>query len=179
MRAMSRAQHLSINILVHFRNARRINALLAAVAPDFMGRVIEIDPGDPSFIFQVRDRLEAGEMVAILGDRTGLAERSVEVDFLGAPASFPTGAFTLAAAVGCPVYLTFALHHPPRRYDLYCEPFATKIELPRDSRAEVLREYVERYARRLEYYCRLAPDNWFNFYDFWESECSPPTTSPS
>jgi predicted LPLAT superfamily acyltransferase len=24
-----------------------------------------------------------------------------------------------------------------------------------------------RFAERLEHYCRLAPYNWFNFYDFW------------
>jgi predicted LPLAT superfamily acyltransferase len=24
-----------------------------------------------------------------------------------------------------------------------------------------------RYVERLEHYCRLAPYNWFNFYDFW------------
>jgi predicted LPLAT superfamily acyltransferase len=25
----------------------------------------------------------------------------------------------------------------------------------------------QRYADRLEHYCRVAPYNWFNFYDFW------------
>ena len=25
------------------------------------------------------------------------------------------------------------------------------------------------YVARLEHYCRLAPYNWFNFYDFWKS----------
>ena len=35
---------------------------------------------------------------------------------------------------GCPVYLTFGLYHEPNRYDLYCEPFAERIELPRGAR---------------------------------------------
>jgi Predicted acyltransferase len=26
---------------------------------------------------------------------------------------------------------------------------------------------MRRYAARLEHYCREAPFNWFNFYDFW------------
>ncbi len=30
-----------------------------------------------------------------------------------------------------------------------------------------LKAYVQRYAERLEHYARKAPDNWFNFYDFW------------
>jgi predicted LPLAT superfamily acyltransferase len=28
---------------------------------------------------------------------------------------------------------------------------------------------IDRYAARLEHYCRLAPYNWFNFYDSWRS----------
>jgi predicted LPLAT superfamily acyltransferase len=30
-----------------------------------------------------------------------------------------------------------------------------------------VRAAIEKYAARLEHYCRAAPDNWFNFHDFW------------
>jgi predicted LPLAT superfamily acyltransferase len=73
----------------------------------------------------------------------------------------------LAAALRCPVYLTFGLFREPNRYDIYCEPFAERVELPRASRDAAARAYVERFAERLEHYCRLAVDNWFNFYDYW------------
>jgi len=76
-------------------------------------------------------------------------------------------AFALAAVLGCPVYLTFAVYSRPNRYDLYCEPFAEKLEAPRGQRSAILTASVERYAARLEHYCRMAPDNWFNFFDFW------------
>lgn len=167
LRAMGRDEGLPVNILAHFRNARRITAFLKAVAPDFAGRVIEIDPDAPHFILAVRERIESGELVAVLGDRTGLGEASTEVRFLGGPARFPSGPFTMAAALRCPVYLTFGLYHPPRRYMLYCEPFAERVELTRGRREEEVRAYVQRYARRLEHYCRLAPMNWFNFFPFW------------
>ncbi len=29
---------------------------------------------------------------------------------------------------------------------------------------------VARYAQRLEHHARSAPYNWFNFYDFWQSD---------
>jgi predicted LPLAT superfamily acyltransferase len=41
------------------------------------------------------------------------------------------------------------------------------VVLPRKDREAALREHVQRYVERLEHYCRLQPDNWFNFYDFW------------
>ena len=31
------------------------------------------------------------------------------------------------------------------------------------------------YAERLEHHARRAPDNWFNFYDFWAPPAQPPT----
>jgi predicted LPLAT superfamily acyltransferase len=40
-------------------------------------------------------------------------------------------------------------------------------KLDRSKRDAVIRECAARYAQRLEHYCRLAPYNWFNFYDFW------------
>ena len=47
-----------------------------------------------------------------------------------------------------------------------------RLMLPRGAREEVLTREVARYARRLEDYCRKAPDNWFNFFDFWEMGAS-------
>ncbi|HEX4353668.1 MAG TPA: hypothetical protein VHZ95_12150, partial [Polyangiales bacterium] len=67
------------------------------------------------------------------------------------------------------VYLVFGLYFEPNRYELFCEPFAERIELPRRERAAALQAVVQRYAQRLEDYARRAPDNWFNFHDIWKS----------
>ena len=75
----------------------------------------------------------------MLGDRVGLDERVVEVDFFGAPALLPAGPYWLAATLRCPVFLTFGLYHEPNRYDLYCEPFAERIELARGDRENAAR----------------------------------------
>jgi predicted LPLAT superfamily acyltransferase len=168
MRAYSKDKQLPINILAYWHNARMINTFLATVGADFRGRVIEIDPADTSYIFTVQAAIERGEMVAILGDRVGVNEKAVKATFLGAPARFPTGPYTLAAVLRCPVYLTFGLYRGPNRYDLYCEPLCEQLELPRGGREAALAVHVQRYADRLEHHCRLAPDNWFNFYEFWQ-----------
>ena len=39
--------------------------------------------------------------------------------------------------------------------------------MPRKERDRVLTDLVAQYAARLEYYCRRAPLQWFNFYQFW------------
>ena len=76
------------------------------------------------------------------------------------------------AILKCPIYLVFGLYREPNRYELYCEPFSERLVLPRGAREEALRHEVARYARRLEDYCRKAPDNWFNFFDFWGTGAS-------
>lgn len=170
MKASAQGRRLPINILAFWHNARMINSFLKTVGgAGFDAKVIQIDPRDTSYILAAKEAVERGELVAILGDRVGVNEKTVTVDFLGAPARFPTGPFTLAALLKCPIYLTFGLYHAPDRYDLYCEPFAESLELPRGRREEAIAAHAQRYAERLEHYCRLAPDNWFNFYDFWRA----------
>jgi len=169
MRAGGDTTKLKINVLGFFENAKMINALLTSLNPGRAARVIHIGDRSVDFIFRAQQCIEAGEFVALLGDRLGLGEKSVVVDFFGRPARFPTGPFTLAAALKCPVLLTFGLYRDPNAYDLHCEVFAEQIVLPRNARQEHLKACVQRYAERLEAYCRRAPDNWFNFYDFWET----------
>jgi len=175
MRAGADQDDVSVNILGHFENARMVNALFAELNPQAAARVIHIGADSIDFIFKVQQRVEAGEFVAILGDRTGLNEKTVTVEFFGRPARFPVGPFMLASILKCPVMLTFGLYREPNRYDLHCEPFCERLELPRKNRQDHLRAHVQRFAERLEAYCRQAPDNWFNFYDFWEH---PPASPP-
>ncbi len=167
MRAQGKNKRYPINIVGYFRNARMINAALEAFDPDGQTRVVEISPEGFDYILALKERVERGEFVAILADRTGLNARVAEVDFLGAKVKLPVGPYLLAASLRCPVFLTFGLYTAPDRYDLYCEPFADPLVLDRKDRDAALRACAQRYADRLAHYARLAPDNWFNFYDYW------------
>jgi predicted LPLAT superfamily acyltransferase len=168
MRASSESERFPVTIVGHFENARMINAVLERLDPAQSSRVVHAGRDPVALALTLRDRLAAGGMVALLADRVGLNDKSIAVDFFGAKARFATGPFLLAAILKCPIYLVFGIYHPPNRYELFCEPFAERIVLPRGQREEVLREEVARYARRLEAFARQTPDNWFNFFDFWE-----------
>ena len=167
MRAMATEESLPLNIVGYFKNARLVNGILEKLNPSLAARVINVER-NMAFMLALKERIDAGEMVALLADRVGLGDRVVEVDLFGAPALLPAGPYWLAASLRCPVYLTFGLFHEPNRYDLYCEPFAERIELARGARDSEARVWAQRYAQRLEHYCRLAPDNWFNFYPVWK-----------
>jgi predicted LPLAT superfamily acyltransferase len=167
MRGLASANAVPLNIVAYFKNSRLITGIIDKLNPGMAMRVIPVEPG-MSFVLRLKERIDAGEIVAILADRVGLNDRTVQVDLLGGKALFPAGPYMLAAMLDCPVYLTFGLFYEPNRYELFCEPFADKIELARRAREADARAYAQRFAERLEHYCRLAPDNWFNFYPVWE-----------
>jgi predicted LPLAT superfamily acyltransferase len=169
MSAVANAENLRIRIVGDFRNAEVINGVLRKFNPSAEASVIPISDGI-EFVIAIKEAIEAGELVGILGDRVRPREAFACPNFLGSPAPFPTGPYALASVLQCPIYLTFGLYHEPNRYELYCEPFAEGVKVPRAERDKVFQEQAQGFADRLSYYTRLAPDNWFNFFDFW----SPP-----
>jgi predicted LPLAT superfamily acyltransferase len=169
LRAAAVAEAIPINVFGNFRNAPMVNSLLDELGNNSQTRFVDAGNSPVVTALSLRKLVERGEIVAILADRAGHGATAA-VPFLGASARLPTGPYALAAVLGCPVYLTFALHRPPASYELHCELFAERIEAPRATRNVALSTWAARYAARLEYYCRLAPDNWFNFYDFWEQD---------
>jgi predicted LPLAT superfamily acyltransferase len=160
-------RRLAVNLVMHEANARHASRWARALAPELAARIIA--SGTPETLLRVRECLERGEPVAMLGDRVLDGERAVSCDFLGAPARFPTGPLLAAAMLGVPVVTFFCLRRGPRRYDAYFELLAERIEAPRVERDQAVAHQVQAYVARLEARARAAPDNWFNFYDYWDA----------
>jgi len=156
---------LKVRMVMYEGNAAKLNAVLAAVNPGILGDVIAL--GRVDSMLKVQKALDDGEFVGMLADRTIRGERTVRVDFLGASAEFPSGPLRIAALLGRPVILMVGLYRGGARYDIHFEPLVDMQGVSADERPGVFRKATERYAARLEHYCRLAPYNWFNFYDFW------------
>ncbi|WP_338569427.1 glycosyltransferase [Erwinia billingiae] len=164
---------LVINALVFTDNAERFRQVMDEIAPEASKHVIPVSNIGPETAILLQQKLDAGEWVAIVGDRTavnrqrGGVRRVIWSNFLGKPAPFPQGPFVLAAALRCPVLLMFALREQGQ-LKLHCEPFADPLLLPRATRQQALQDAVDRYAARLEHHALIAPLDWFNFFDFWQ-----------
>ncbi|MGB9098692.1 glycosyltransferase family 2 protein [Erwinia sp.] len=164
---------LVINALVFTDNAQRFRQVMDEIAPEASKQVIPVSNIGPDTAILLQQKLDAGEWVAIVGDRTavnrqrGGVRRVIWSTFFGKPAPFPQGPFVLAAALRCPVLLMFAVREQGQ-LKLHCEPFADPLLLPRATRQQALQEAVDRYAARLEHHALLAPLDWFNFFDFWQ-----------
>lgn len=158
---------LTVNLVMHEGNAPLASRWARALAPELAARIIA--PGTPETLLRVRECLERGEPVAMLGDRVFGGERAVSCDFLGAPARFPAGPLLMAALLGVPVVTFFCLRRGPRRYDAHFELLVERIESDRAGREQAVARWACAYAARLEAQARAAPDNWFNFYDTWDA----------
>ena len=155
-----------LKVLMDTVHNQNISRFFDALNPKIAGTVIA--PDRPDTLIRVKESLDNGYFVGMLGDRVFGGDKTTQCQFLGAPATFPAGPILLAAMMRCPVILFFGLYRGGNRYEIYFEHFADVIVLERDRRAEETQLWIQRYAERLEHYARLAPYNWFNFYPFWD-----------
>jgi predicted LPLAT superfamily acyltransferase len=158
-------QSFPLKVLMDTSHNRNISRFFDTLNPAIAETVIA--PDRPDTLIRVRESLDAGYVVGMLGDRVFGAEKTTQCQFLGAPATFPAGPVMLAAMMHCPLILFFGLCRGRNRYEIYFEHFADEIILEREHRAREIQSWMQRYVARLEYYARCAPYNWFNFYPFW------------
>lgn len=165
-RALGRQQLAAqANMVMYEENARKLNSVLHAINPDLAQRIIAL--GKPDAMLRVRDALRRGEFVGMLGDRVIEGEGTVACELLGAPARFPTGPLRMAAIMRAPVLFMAGLYLGGNRYDVYFERLPDPRAAAGISPEAAIEAALKAYAGRIEHYCRMAPYNWFNFYDFW------------
>jgi predicted LPLAT superfamily acyltransferase len=160
--------------VVYHAHSAKFTATVGKAAPESRDDLIHVPDFGPATAMRLREIVDRGECVVIVGDRTPASEngRCVTVPFLGEPADFPIGPYVLAAALECPVFLLFCFREG-RGYRVEAETFADKVVLSRATRQAELLDLASRFVARLEHYCRLHPLQWFNFFDFWRKTHHP------
>jgi len=158
---------LQVAMVMFEENARKINAMLAAINPAIQQDIIPL--GHVDTMLKVHERLNEGAVLSILADRTLGDDATIAVPFMGDLAAFPTGPFRMAALLRRPVIFMTGLYLGGNRYSIHFEPLADFSGISAAESDVAIKSAIERYAVLLEKYCRSAPYNWFNFFDFWRS----------
>lgn len=164
---------LRVAMVMHEENAKKINAMLAAINPGAAQDVIGL--GHIDSMLNVQKRLDDGGVVGMLVDRTLGDDTLYPVHILGADANLPVGPFRMAALLRRPVVFMVGLYLGGNRYTIHFEPLADFSDIARGQRDAAVQAAITRYAALLDHYCRKAPYNWFNFFDFWQTA---PTATP-
>jgi len=161
-------RHAPMKVLMYQDHNRYLTRLFNSLNPEVAETVIPL--GTPNALLKVKEALEEGQIVGMLGDRVAESEKISRCRFLGEETVFPAGPMLLAGTLQVPVVLVFGLYRGGNRYDIHFELLAEEIRFSRAERETVVQQWTQRYAERLEHYAKLAPYNWFNFYDYWDDK---------
>jgi predicted LPLAT superfamily acyltransferase len=167
---------LRVAMAMHRDNAQKINAMLAAINPEAVQDIIAL--GQIDSMLRLRQRLDEGGVVGMLADRTLSDDAMYPVQMLGANANLPGGPLRIAALLRRPVAFMTGLYLGGNRYAIHFDPLADFSTVARDQRDAAVAAAITRYAALLDHYCRKAPYNWFNFFDYWQpAPTAPPPKS--
>lgn len=157
-----------VNIVMLDAEHERIKDLLNKVMTQKSMSVIPIKE-DMSHLFKIKEALKKNEIVAIHGDRFLPGSKTITRNFLGQPAKFPSGPFYIAMKYGKPVTYVTAIKESNKHYHFR----ASKLKLYSNSRVlserqNLLETMIDDYIKVLEPVLLKHPEQWFNYYYFWD-----------
>ncbi|NOR79282.1 MAG: lipid A biosynthesis acyltransferase [Methyloprofundus sp.] len=162
---------LPIKILMHELQAPMMVKVLNALNLDAADTLITLD-GGPSSLLKVKEATDQGITVGLLGDRLmGTAnEKTVTCTLLGEPVQMSSAPVLIAAALDIPIIVFFGVYLGGNRYKVSFELLADKVTLNRKTRQQDIQAYTQKYVDILEKQMLETPYNWFNFYDYWQTD---------
>lgn len=127
-------------------------------------RMIPVLP-DMSHLFLVNEALANQEIVSMPADRIVGSPKSITVNLLGAKARLPMGPFMVATMRGLDALAVNVMKTRSKEYTVYVSQLSYDKQAPRKIQIQQL---ADRYAAELERQVSQYPDQWYNFYEFWE-----------
>ncbi|MCK9171068.1 MAG: hypothetical protein M0P01_11705 [Treponema sp.] len=166
-----------VTIIMELNSTAVFNRAMKEINPMVSLNLINSAEIGPDTICLLSDRLAAGGMVVITGDRTSAKARNRVIinKFLGKDAEFPYGTFVLACLLNVPVYFFFALREKDfmlkPKYNMYVKKSSVTFEgCSRSEKESRIKELCRQYVFELQKHCIEYPFQWYNFYNFWAGQ---------
>lgn len=154
-----------INIVMYDGEATGIKELMRKKTGPKSFQIIYIRE-DMSHIYEMSAALARNELICLHADRFVKGNRTAERMFLGETASFPYGPFILSSKLKAPVCFVFAFKSSNYQYDFFCYPPKVYEGRGLSGADDMLQDYIS----ILENKVKEHPEQWFNYYDFWEKK---------
>lgn len=120
---------------------------------------------DMSHLFTINDALANGETVSMPADRVIGSQKTITVTLLGKQAHLPAGPFTVATMRALPVIAVNVMKTRHDTYNIYVTPLTYDTHAPRRKQEQQL---SEAYAAEIERMMTMYPEQWYNYYNFWQ-----------
>jgi predicted LPLAT superfamily acyltransferase len=129
--------------------------------------IIDLKTGPIIVSIQIANALMNEEIVAIMGDRASNQKAVIEVDFLNEKAYFNKNPFQIAYKMDKPIMIYFVVLVGIQTYKIeYLRVDVDKTKAESEAVFEAVKIYVKEYESIIKRY----PNQWLNFYDFWDKE---------
>ncbi|WP_122862789.1 glycosyltransferase family 2 protein [Campylobacter showae] len=163
----ARVEGFRMVILTYDENSRKFNEVLREISKNGGSvRMMAVNKLDVAAMLELKNIVESGEHIGIMGDRTPLGgDKAARVKFLGKETSFNYGPYLIAGILGVKISSLWC-QKIGGKFRIELVPLASAVKLGRDKAASA-REYLQIYVRELENRCKQTPVQWFNFFDFW------------
>ncbi len=173
LRALAVQNNMPFKILMYQDHNAMITKIFDSLNPEIAKSVINL--ANDNAMLEMNERLNAGDMVGMLGDRYIEKDKRLNCQLLGDTVEFPAGPMTLATITKVPVIFFCGVYCGKNKYEIYIEKITEATQLSRGKRDDYVRKTTQKYVELIEYYLKKYPYNWFNFYDFWQDESNKKT----
>lgn len=158
-------QHLPLKIMMYHDHNGMITKVLDELNPEIAASVINL--ADHNALFKMKESIEQGDFIGMLGDRVMQDEKQVVCQLLGDEVTMPAGPITLASLLQVPVIQFYGIYLGGNRYSIHIEKLADTIPASRKNRNDIVTQYMQKYTDSMEKKIKKYPYNWFNFFDYW------------
>ncbi|MBC7887773.1 MAG: lipid A biosynthesis acyltransferase [Ferruginibacter sp.] len=152
-----------INIVIFDGEYQQIKEYLDSVTGKPAVSVIVIK-NDLSHIYAINEAFKNNELVCMHADRFIEGNKTLTGELCGGKARFPMGPFLLAAKFKVPVSFVFAVKESKLHYHFFASEIKDYGDLPKE---KVMQQMLNDFAREMDIKVKQYPEQWFNYYDFW------------
>ena len=124
--------------------------------------------GDFGGAIEIVKAIHDGAIISMMGDRRYNFDSVKVPSFLGAPASFPYGAFHIAATCKVPVVVFLSAKTGPQQYTVSISRMIYPVYKEGRPKKDQIADWVQEYAEVLEEFVIKYPYQYFIFNDVWK-----------
>lgn len=155
----------NINIVMFDGEHQQIKDYMDKVTGGRNANIIVIK-NDLSHIYAINEAFAKNELVCMHADRFVDGNKTFAINLLGENARFPAGPFVLATQFKVPVSFVFAMKESASHYHFFATPPHTYTGA--DKKAGMI-TMAQDFASSMEDMLKRYPEQWYNYYDFWEA----------
>jgi len=156
---------LPLKIMMYSDHNAMITKILDELNPTIANSVINL--ADDDALLKMKECIENGDLIGMLGDRVSAGEKQVFCNLLGERVAMTAGPITLASILQVPVILFYGVYLGANKYSIFIENLSDSIVAPRKNRSQVVAQYMQQYSNAMEIKMKQYPYNWFNFFDYF------------